>query len=427
MLRSRLILTLSLRHFFNREKKGSHHLRGAAIGIGIAVIPVIIVLIAGNGLVEGITRRYQELSSGQIQIRGVRDPEEMEDFIASAAELDGIKYIGEFYEQYGLLSDASGNAGAVIRGLPSDVYSRDEGFRSFLSITGGVFSLEHEKDLMVSRHLAEQLNISPGDEVRLIISRKFGRRTLYRPTKFVVSGIFSTGYYELDTSTVYVSSDKVRKLFGNDTPGYISIKTAPESVQEIISELTGIIGDRGTIMPWYAVNNSMYENFSSTKSSLMIIMLLIVAIAGLSVSSSVYMLVMEQREEIAFLKAVGLNNSMISRVFLVSGGLTGFIGGGLGIFFGLMIGIQINPVLRGLETAINYVLKTVRYMTAMEYNGTDISIVGGDFYLDQIPVIIHYREILLVFAVGISVSIAGALIPSIKASRIPPIDLISKK
>lgn len=422
-----LVLKLSLRHFFTRDNRGSHHLRGAALGIGIAIVPVIIVLVAGNGLIEGITERYQELSSGQLQVRGLFDNSDTQNLIESLDANSKVLYAGVYMEEYGLIHGNGRNEGTVIRGMPEDVYTQDEGFRKHLSITEGEFDIAGPGKLMISKELARKLDVHPGDAVKLIIHRSFGRKVLYRTVGFDITGIFSTGYYELDAFTVYMSGERVDELFGDGTPRYVVIKTRLADVKSLLPALTEELGADYAVMPWYRINGSMYDNFTSTKSSLMLIMLLIVAIAGLSVSSSVYMLVMEQKEEIAFLKAIGMNNGTISGIFILSGGITGFIGGGLGILAGLLTGIHINEVLKGIERGINALNTLVHVLLSSQTPVDHISILGGDFYLDRIPVIIYEKDILLIFIVGIIVSITGALIPSIKGAKIPPLEMISKK
>ena len=422
-----LLFKLSLRHFFTRDNKGSHHLRGAALGIGIAIVPVIIVFVAGNGLIEGITERYQELSSGQIQIRGIFDDETANDILNELSFLSDIQYAGELMEEYGLIHSNGVNEGTIIRGLPADMYLKDEGFRRNLSIEAGEFDISDSDSIMVSNELAKKLSLKPGDSLKLIAHRSFGARTLYRPVTFTVKGIFSTGYYELDATSVYISSKRLVQLFGKNIPRYIVVKTSLDAISRLLKNLPLLLDGDVAVMPWYRINSSMYDNFSSTKSSLMIIMLLIVAIAGLSVSSSVYMLVMEQKEEIAFLKAVGMTNNAISKVFIFSGGITGLIGGAVGILAGLLTGIHINEILKGIEIVINGLNIAVHRLIETGHPIDHISIMGGDFYLDRIPVIIRAREILLIYTVGVMVSIGGALIPSVKASSIPPLEMISKK
>lgn len=422
-----LLLKLSLRHFFTRDNKGSHHLRGAAAGIGIAIIPVIIVIVAGNGLIEGITKRFQELSSGQLQIRGVYQLEDAERVTGILGGMNDVRYAGTVYDNYGLLHHNGKNAGTVIRGMPADMYQRDAGFKENLSIVEGEFDLNQPEALMISNELAESLSVSQGDRLKLIIHRSFGARTLYKPVDFIVTGIFSTGYYELDATTVYISARRFLNLFGEESAGYILVKCAQEKVPVLMKELKNLLETGFMVMPWYRVNSSMYENFISTKASLLVIMLLIVAIAGLSVSSSVYMLVMEQKDEIAFLKAIGMTNSNIANIFILSGGITGFIGGGLGILAGLLTGIHINEVLMGIELIINRILGLGSILLHTEDSFRPVSIMGGDFYLESIPVIIRRGEILLIYTVGIIVSISGALIPSIRASKVPPIEAIAKK
>ena len=87
------------------------------------------------------------------------------------------------------------------------------------------------------------------------------------------------------------------------------------------------------------------ELFSSVSSVLDIVQVVIIGIAAISlvvgsigVMNTMYTAVLERTKEIGILKAIGAKNTDVMLLFLIESGLYGFIGGFIGIIFGLGMG-----------------------------------------------------------------------------------------
>ena len=90
-------------------------------------------------------------------------------------------------------------------------------------------------------------------------------------------------------------------------------------------------------------------------------------LAGVGITNTMMMIVYERRYEIGVLKAQGLRNSKILKLFVLEGGIMGVIGSTLGITIGGTIayyfskkGIDLGGVLKNLGDNIN--VKSVIYM-----------------------------------------------------------------
>jgi lipoprotein-releasing system permease protein len=64
----RLWRTLGLRTFVSRRGKISNLLLGSIVGIGLSLIPLVVVLEVADGMIEGITRRYLEVGTYHFQV-----------------------------------------------------------------------------------------------------------------------------------------------------------------------------------------------------------------------------------------------------------------------------------------------------------------------------------------------------------------------
>ena len=61
-------LFIALRYLWGRAREGGRYLRGAAAGIAVSLIPIVVTLIVADGMIRGILDRYLELGPGHLQV-----------------------------------------------------------------------------------------------------------------------------------------------------------------------------------------------------------------------------------------------------------------------------------------------------------------------------------------------------------------------
>lgn len=67
-MKQRVRFFIALRYLLSPSPEGDRYLRGAALGIAISMVPIMITLIVSDGMIQGITNRYLELSTGHLQL-----------------------------------------------------------------------------------------------------------------------------------------------------------------------------------------------------------------------------------------------------------------------------------------------------------------------------------------------------------------------
>ncbi|MDR0473154.1 MAG: ABC transporter permease, partial [Treponema sp.] len=78
---------IALRYLLGRAHEGGRYLRGAAAGIALSLVPIVVTLIVADGMIRGITDRYLELGTGHLQIYNYQAPQEPE---AALPYIDGF-------------------------------------------------------------------------------------------------------------------------------------------------------------------------------------------------------------------------------------------------------------------------------------------------------------------------------------------------
>lgn len=427
-------LLLSIRNFMRRKtkEKSSARLVNAVIGIALSVMPLIVVLVVANGMIEGITRRYLEIGSFHAQITKYKsvENEEIEKLLEDVSQVPGINHAFTIRQGIGMLHSESGRLGVTVKALPKEMYEQDEQFRSYLDIVSGSFDLTQDRGVLLSQAVAEKLDVKVGDSVKLLTARSFpGRPVIIRPTRLVVSSVFSTGYHELDSILIYISYPMGEKLFQEPGSFYLGIKVDDpfRNIGWIAADIISAV-DRGWICKtWEDIERSMFKSLSTTRNLLIFIMTLIVCVAAVNISSTLLMLVFEKHQEIAFLKSTGASPGFISFSFLCTGFYIGILGAFFGIAFGLLIAVNINEVIGGLDYLIELFMKPVMLLSGRSTVGdTDFTILNPAYYLQTIPVRINLNEIFNVAAMVLIISLGASFFPARKAGSLKPLEVLRK-
>ena len=258
-----------------------------------------------------------------------------------------------------------------------------------------------------------------------------GRPLVPRLESFTITGIFSTGYQELDSLWVYISYEKgLRVLDPASSQQLIGIKIDEPFRNAALraAEIDEVLPVDFRTYTWYDLEKSQYKSFQTTRVLLLFIMILIVCVAAVNISSSLVMLVIEKRQEIGILKSIGASPRGIMTVFLVTGFCIGVLGTALGLTTGLLTAVNINELLKIMETIMNGTLDIVRFLISpfVPYEKADIRILNPAFYLETIPVRL---DVIALFGIGcftVFLATIASLIPARNAGGIRPLDVLRK-
>ncbi|MBP5443553.1 MAG: ABC transporter permease [Treponema sp.] len=424
---------------------GRRSLFGAMMCIGISLVPLVSVLIISEGMIQGITGRMIGLSTQDLQVYVSSlspDVEEYEDMVEISdrfSELQGIT--GSYPEMQGmaLVSFNGIRTGATVRGVQNDIFQTNTGFSSLMQVKEGEADLSGERNMIVGEKISQILDIHPQDKISLITVEKVGEQMVPKMAVFTVSGVVSSGYQELDALWVFIpletafsvlskrSSKTVFSLTTSDPFSGDLAKIKQNVRNDIMGYGDNITLDQSRVYSWNELNAAEYENFASTKLLLLLIMLLIVLVASVNISSALVMIVMERRKEIAILKSVGADSSGITASFLLIGIVSGAGGVLTGIPVGLLAGVNINRIISFMEKVVNLFLKFAYVLANGNQGGfTSVHLLDPAYYLQEIPVIIPFGELLVITLGTLILSLIVSAIPAIKAGKEKPLDTLRK-
>ena len=154
------------------------------------------------------------------------------------------------------------------------------------------------------------------------------------------SGLFSINS-EIDNSYILLDIDKMRELLeysGEEVSAVeIRMKDGCEAreLKRVIDGISERLGEDFTVSDRFRQNESLYKMMKYEKASIYLILIFVILIIGLNIHASLSMLIIEKREDISTLRAMGAGEKLIRRVFVLEGWFISLLGLAIGLLMGL--------------------------------------------------------------------------------------------
>lgn len=212
----------------------------------------------------------------------------------------------------------------VVTGIDPNVYFNVVRIPDYI-VAGQVRVLTD--DILVGTELAKDLGVFVGEKI--IVSSATGASRV-----LTVSGIFDLGNKSANQRSTFVALRTAQALFGL-VGGVTSIDltvTDPyeaETIAQRVQAVTGVEADS-----WIKTNAQFFTAVSAQQTSNTLIRVFVGLSVAFGIASVLVVSVIQRSKDIGILRAMGTSKGQILRVFLIQGGLLGF----LGSLFGAAIG-----------------------------------------------------------------------------------------
>jgi lipoprotein-releasing system permease protein len=413
----------------------ARYLRGAVAGIALSLVPLIVVMEVSTGMIDGIMARLLEVGTYHIQVPLPSDMTipRLLGMAASVASVHDVVAAVPERQGTGMLVGAHGAAGVTIRCVPSDVFRLDPGFRSFVTITAGTGDLSRDDGVLLSSALAATLGVSPGDTVSALTTYAGDMSGPPRLTPLRVTGVYETGYQELDKNLAYASLAAATRILSpraSRTMLGVKVRDPFMNLAPVERDIAAAAGGGVRVASWDQIEYARLASFRTTKALLLFIMALVVIVASVNVSSSVLMIIFERRHDLGILKSMGAAPRSLSTAFLFAGFVTGLLGAVAGIAAGLLVAVNINSVIAGLEWAVNRILALASFVwSTMNPSAAafgPFTLFNSAYYLKNIPVRIESGEVIAAAIATLLLSAVASYLPAARAARTRPLDILRK-
>ena len=196
--------------------------------------------------------------------------------------------------------------------------------------------------VVVGAELATRTGLARvGEEGWLIVGEKTKAPPglVPRMQRVRVAGVFRTGLYEFDSAWVYLALGDAVSL--SDAPAgsapVVSVETDDiYRAPEVAARVRAALGAEYAGLDWQEANRPLFAALALERRTVSLIIALVLLVAALNITTTLVLVVVERRADIAILGALGARARSIMLVFVLEGAIVGATGAIAGVLLGLV-------------------------------------------------------------------------------------------
>ena len=394
-------------------------------GIFLGVAALIIVLAVMNGFEEDLRTKILGIKSHIELTTDMTGPmknyQQVQERIAG---VEGVVASTPFIYSQAMIRNGNGVTGVVVRALETQSAFKvinlgkiKEGNIEYLNKVPSEISKNFKKEnmsfdgIIIGKEMARNMGIFLYDPITIIspvsISTPMGM--VPRMKKFIVVGIFESGFYEYDSTLAYLSLKSCQDFLQmGDTVTGIDIKVNDIYKADIIArQVQNKLGFPFWAQNWMQMNKNFFSALKLEKRVMFIILSLIVLVAAFNIISALIMIVMEKSKDIAILKSMGATSRSIMKIFIYQGLIIGVIGTTLGCIAGVTIALNIQKVSLFVEKIFHFKF-----------------LPGDVYYLSELPSKVNYGDVAVIVVGTLLICFLSTIYPSLRASKSDPAEAL---
>ena len=391
------------------------------IGVAIGVMVLNIVMAVMTGFQNELRDKIINTNSHIVVRKLGGKIAAWRDVAAQIGSIKGVASVSAFTYHQALIRTPAGNNGILIRGVERGS-SAAEQLARYLEPGDKLDNLFNPPDVAVStleggegqaglpgivigRELARSSTLITGTPVAILSaqveSSPFGLVPKYR--RFVITGTYSSGLVEYESGLAYVSLAEAQKFFrmGDSVSGLEirvdNVYESPAIAREIVDRLGGLSGGIYA-QDWTETNKPLWDALKLEKKVYFLVLLLIVVMASFSIISTLIMIVLEKRRDIAIMKTMGASTAAIANIFRLQGAVIGALGTAAGLIGGYLGCLGLRRYGFPLDERI--------------------------FQMSKLPVQIDWLNFLLVGACAFLICCFATVYPARRASSLEPSEVL---
>jgi lipoprotein-releasing system permease protein len=413
---------LAFRNLRSREKGRLARVTAliAVVGITVGVAALLFALALANGFRDEMRDKILHGTAHLTVVRSDGQPmQEHRDVAARVAKVAGVTSASGTTYDGAVIVGSKASAYAVLRGIDASPPASGDSKRAVVdnperaNLTGTLVAGSIDPLFAASEasqkfppavlgvELATRTGLKVGDTAEIIgtgtivSSDKDHRRHVY------VSGIVRTGLFEYDSTWIYLPLDTAAAFSGNaHAASVVSVQvTDIYDVKRTAATIKQLLGDAYTTIDWQEANRPLFTALAFERRIGVVIIALIILIAALNITSTLVLVVVERRRDIAILSAMGATTRSIMSIFVVEGAIVGLLGALAGVSLGVVAVLIAN----------HYQL---------------ISLPADVYSISNIPLSLHFRDLALAALIAFALSVLATIYPARAASRIRPAETL---
>ncbi len=411
---SKLEFLIASRYLRSKRKEGFISVTAifSFVGIMIGVATLIIVMSVMNGFRYELVNRILGINAHLTVYSRSQAIDGYDEIAAKLQKISGVKYVNPIVESQAMLSAPHKAAGGLIKGIRLE----DLQHKSLISENiraGNITELQERGSVIIGSSVAQNLHLKIGDAIKIIAAETNDSilGSIPRVKSYKVAGVFESGMYEYDSTTIFMNFDMAQIHFR-----YPSKASAIEifvddatKLDEVKLQVFSALSDYPSLyfVDWEQSNASFIDALKVERTVMFLILTLIILVAAFNIISSMIMLVKDKNKNIALLRTMGMDKASVMRIFLICGSSIGFVGTFFGFVIGVLFSANINAIKKGLESLTDTTL----------FNPTI-------YFLSTLPAKVFVSDVVLIVGMSLVISFLATLYPAYKASKADPAEIL---
>jgi lipoprotein-releasing system permease protein len=347
---------------------------------------------------NGFEHELQQRILGMVSdatISGYEEP--LDDWRAMRARVLGqpdIRAAAPFVEGQALAVAGERLGGVTVRGVEPEL-EREVSSIGAITREGDIGALVGGSyEIVIGKSLADALGVGVGGQVVLVLAEAFMTPAGLMPRQraFTVAGVFEAGMYEYDRGLVFVSFDDASRLFhtGGRATGLrlavTDLYNAREVAERTARGFARELDKKFYVDDWTRQHYTYFRSIQLQKSIMFVILSLVIAVAAFNIVSTLMMVVLDKRGDIAILRSFGTTPRSV---------------------VAMLVSWQLGNIVALLQSSLG------------------INLLSADVYfLSDLPTQLRPFEVAEIAVLALGLAILATLYPSFSAARQPPAEAL---
>ena len=409
-------LFIGLRYLRARRREGFISLITviSVLGVMIGVMTLNVVMAVMTGFEETLRDRLLGINAHVALVKSGDQLRDYEKLVEQVSQAKGVVAASPSIYGQVMLTSGPRVSGVVVRGIDPDRVNQVVDIERYIK-EGSLQSLKQPQSVqtggrtvllpgvIIGVRLANQLGVFPGSPLQVVspLGSPTAIGVIPKVRRFVVVGIFDSGMSEIDSTLIYMNLADAQKFFElGDAVTNIEIRVQDVyRAQDVAQDIQRRLGFPYLTEDWSRLWPNLFSALRLEKTVYFLVLLLMVLIGAFNIISTLIMVVMEKRKDIAILQSMGATRESIRRIFLIKGCVIGVVGTFLGVLLGLAISVLIQ-----------------------EYRF--IELPKDVFLISTVPVRIYLSNFSLVAFASLLVCLLASIYPARQAAKLDPVEII---
>ena len=385
----------------------------SVLGVMIGVMTLNVVMAVMTGFEETLRDRLLGINAHIALLKSGDQLSEYEELVQQVVKQEGVVAASPAIYGQVMLTSGSRVSGVVVRGVDPDRVNAVVDLQRYMK-QGSIAGLKQQNPVQVQdrtimlpgvimgERLAAQLGVFVGSPIQVVspLGSPTAIGVIPKVRRFVITGLLNTGMSEIDSTLVFMGLADAQKFFelGNAVSN-IEIRVDDVNQSRAIADRIQLqLGFPYLTEDWTRLWPNLFSALQLEKTVYFLVLLLMVLIGAFNIISTLVMVVMEKRKDIAILMSMGATRASIRKIFLLKGFIIGIVGTTLGLLLGLIVCTLIAQYRFELPKDV--------------------------FLISTVPVRIYFSNFMIVTVASFIVCLLASIYPARQAAKLDPVDII---